>query len=180
MTTGKNIAEITVSADYRTFRQYFIYSSLRRALPWVNWALMFAAAPAYEIFLAYRMIAGRQQFSSIILLLLGINLLGAAYLLLEPRIVYRRRSKEWEGAPCTYAFEEERFVSSAGEGEDGEEIIAYDALKLVSETRAMFFLHTEDDACVALPKSSMGGAEALDLRALFQEKLGEKFKGRKK
>lgn len=175
MTTQKNLAEITVSANYRTFRQYFIYSSLRRALPWINWVLVFAVAPAYEIYLLVRTISGRQPFSAVMGLLLGVNLLGAAYLLLEPRLVYRRRAQEWEGAPTTYVFEEERFVSVCGEGQ--EEAIAYSALRRAAETRTAFYLHTEDDACIALPKACMGDGQAAGLRALLAERLEERFRG---
>jgi len=177
MTSRKIAAEITVRADYRTFKQYFVYNSLRRALPWVNWALMFAIAPAYEMFLAIRFIIAGQPFSPVMWLLLGINVAGAAYLLLEPRLVYRRRAGEWESVPRTYAFEQERVVSTAGEE---EEIITYNTLRRASETRSAFYLHSEDESCLALPKTCMEAEQIEALRELFAGALGEKFKGLKK
>jgi len=177
MSSRQIAAEITVRADYRTFKRFFVYGSLRRLLPWVNWALMFAIAPAYEIFLAVRFLSAGQPFSPVMWLLLGINAAGIVYLLLEPRLVYRRRAKEWDSATRTYAFEETRVVSIAGE-EDDEEIIAYDTLRLVSETRTAFYLHTADDACLALPKSCMETEQVEVLRELFAGALGEKFRGK--
>ena len=179
MTIQKDIIKITVTADYRTFRQYFIYNSMGRALPWVNWALMFAIAPAYEVFLAARFLSRGEPFSLVLWLLLGINALGAAYLLLEPRLVYLRRAGEWESAARAYIFEETRVVSSNGEDVE-EEVIAYDTLRLVGETRSAFYLHLEDDACLALPKSCMEAEQIEVLRRLFAGAMGEKFRGRKK
>ena len=196
----KTIAEITVQANYKTFQQYFVYSSKKRLMPWVNWVLMFAAAPAYEIFLAVKYISARQPFPFAMWVLLAINIIGAAYLLLEPRLVYRRRAAEWEAAQRCYAFQEDRVISwdealsedtSEDAAEDApkaaradEEVLAYDAITLAAETRMAFYLHTLDaetneEACLALPKSSMDEEQIAALQALFAQQLGEKFKGMK-
>jgi len=206
----KTIAEITVQANYRTFQQYFIYSSKKRLIPWINWVLMFAAAPAYEIFLAVKYISARQPFPFAMWVLLAINITGAAYLLLEPRLVYRRRAAEWEAAQCCYAFKEgcviswDEVIPEAIPDEDAiegmpegtpvdapvdapkaEEVLAYDALTLASETRTAFYLHapdaqTNEETCLALPKSCMEEEQVAALQELFAEQLGEKFKGLKK
>jgi|GEM_PF-7018684 len=201
----KTIAEITVQADYKTFQQYFIYSSKRRLMPWINWVLMFAVAPAYEIFLAVRYLSARQPFPFAMWVLLAINIIGAAYLLLEPRLVYRRRAAEWEAAQRCYAFQEDCVISwdedipedapedDAIEGmpEDtlentpkAEEVLTYDALTLATETRTAFYLHapdaaTNEEACLALPKSCMEEEQIAALRELLAEQLGKKFKGMK-
>jgi len=200
----KNITEITVQANYKTFLQYFIYSSKKRLMPWINWVLMFAAAPVYEIFLAVKYTSARQPFPFAMWILLAINVIGAAYLLLEPRMVYRRRAAEWGASQRRYAFKEDCVVSwdeaapadtPEATTEDAleaapevtpkaEEVLAYDAMTLASETRTAFYLHapdaeTNEEACLALPKSCMEEQQIAALQELFAEKLGEKFKGMK-
>ena len=182
----KTIAEITVQANYKTFHRYFVYSNRKRLMPWLSWALMFVAAPAYEIFLTVKYITAGKPFPLLLWVLLAVNVLGAAYLLLEPRLAYRRHAGKQKAAQRCYAFKEDCVISwdadAPADAPKDKEVLAYDAVQLAGETRTAFYLHMQEagETCLALPKSCMTPEQTVALQKLFAEKLGEKFKGRKK
>ncbi|MDR0532101.1 MAG: YcxB family protein [Oscillospiraceae bacterium] len=172
-TENQNLLEISAQVDYPAFRRYYYYASTRHLFPWAQWVLILLAAPIYDIVFTVIYTTAGQPLPVRLWVMWALTALGWGYLLLEPRLAYRRRTEEYGANHCSYTFGEEALFCRSPQ--DIVDEVPYERLTQAVETPTAFYLHAADKSCYLLPKHDVAPALLDDLRDLLKQKAGERY-----